>query len=150
MSLVLESQPVPLHADADGVVRVAGTRVTLDTVVAAFTQGATAEQIAHDYPVLSLMDIYAVITFYLRQREAEEAYLAEQNRTGQHIRHRMEARSRRGRRGAPPRAGSRHVERRATRSEIGLPIGSTSGGWHNRVVARGFSGLIACVPGATP
>ena len=92
MSLVLESQPVPLQVDADGVVRVAGTRVTLDTVVAAFTQGATAEQIAHDYPVLSLVDIYAVITFYLRQREAVEAYLAEQNRAGQHIRHQMETR----------------------------------------------------------
>jgi uncharacterized protein (DUF433 family) len=92
MSLVLESQPVPLQADADGVVRVAGTRVTLDTVVAAFTQGATAEQIAHDYPVLGLVDIYAVITFYLRQREAVEAYLAEQHRAGQHMRHQMEAR----------------------------------------------------------
>jgi uncharacterized protein (DUF433 family) len=92
MSFVLESQPVPLQVDADGVVRVAGTRVTLDTVVATFTQGATAEQIAHDYPVLSLVDIYAVITFYLRQREAVEAYLAEQNRAGQHIRHQMEAR----------------------------------------------------------
>ncbi len=47
--------------------RVAGTRVTLETVVAAFCHGATAEQIAHDYP-LELADIYAVITFYLRQR----------------------------------------------------------------------------------
>jgi hypothetical protein len=37
---------VPLHTDADGVVRVAGTRVTLDTVVGAFEAGATAEEIA--------------------------------------------------------------------------------------------------------
>ena len=62
------------------------------TVVAAFTQGATAEQIAHDYPVLSLVDIYPAITFYLRQREAVEEYLAEQERAGQHIHHQMEAR----------------------------------------------------------
>jgi uncharacterized protein (DUF433 family) len=66
MTLVLESQPLPLQTDADGVVRVAGTRVTLDTIVAAFKKGATAEQIAHGYPVLTLVDIYAVITFYLR------------------------------------------------------------------------------------
>ena len=33
---------VPIHTDADGVVRVAGTRVTLDTIVAAFDAGATA------------------------------------------------------------------------------------------------------------
>ena len=92
MSLVLESQPIPLQADTDGVIRVAGTRITLDTVVAAFKHGATAEQIAHDYPVLNLVDIYAVITFYLRRREAVEEYLAEQHRAGQHIRHQMETR----------------------------------------------------------
>lgn len=39
--------------DADGVVRVAGTRVTLDTVVAAFEEGATAEEIAQQYPSLA-------------------------------------------------------------------------------------------------
>jgi len=92
MSLVLESQPLPLQADADGVVRVANTRVTLETVIAAFNNGATAEQIAHDYPVLHLADIYAVITFYLRQREAVDTYLAEQRLVGQHIRHQMETR----------------------------------------------------------
>ena len=37
---------VPIHTDADGVVRVAGTRVTLDTIVAAFDAGAAAEEIA--------------------------------------------------------------------------------------------------------
>jgi uncharacterized protein (DUF433 family) len=119
MSLVLESQPVPLHADADGVVRVAGTRVTLDTVVAGFKQGATAEQIAHDYPVLSLVDIYAVITFYLGQREAVEAYLAEQQRAGQHIRYQMEARF------DPHGIRDRLLARRATR---GQQDASASGG----------------------
>ena len=39
-------EPVPIHTDADGIVRVAGTRVTLDTIVAAFDAGATAEEIA--------------------------------------------------------------------------------------------------------
>ena len=119
MSLVLERQPVPLKADADWVVRVAGTRITLDTVVAAFKQGATAEQIAHDYPVLSLVDIDAVITFYLGQREAVEAYLAEQQRAGQHIRHQMEARF------DPHGIRDRLLARRATR---GQQDASASGG----------------------
>jgi uncharacterized protein (DUF433 family) len=92
MRLVLESPPLPLQADADGVVRVAETRVTLETVIVAFKNGATAEQIAHDYPVLHLADIYAVITFYLRQPEAVDAYLAEQRLAGQHIRDLMETR----------------------------------------------------------
>jgi uncharacterized protein (DUF433 family) len=92
MSLVLASQSLPLHVDADGVIRVAHTRVTLETVIAAFAKGATAEQIAQDYPAVSLADIYAVITFYLRQSEAVDAYIAEQRRTGQHLRQQMETR----------------------------------------------------------
>ena len=92
MSLVLESPSRPLHVDVDGVIRVAHTRVTLETVIAAFAQGATAEQIAQDYPVVPLADIYAVIAFYLRQPEAVDAYLAEQHRTGQQQRRQMETR----------------------------------------------------------
>jgi hypothetical protein len=39
MSAVFE---IPIETDADGVIRVAGTRVTMDTLVAAFNEGATA------------------------------------------------------------------------------------------------------------
>jgi hypothetical protein len=42
-TLMIEVAPVPLEVDADGVVRVGGTRVTLDTIVDAFREGATAE-----------------------------------------------------------------------------------------------------------
>lgn len=53
MSLAIEqSQPIPLRSDADGVIRVAGTRVTLDTVAYAFKHGATAEEIVQQYPTL--------------------------------------------------------------------------------------------------
>jgi len=43
MTLLIATEPIPLEADAYGVVRVGKTRVTLDTVVAAFVEGATAE-----------------------------------------------------------------------------------------------------------
>jgi hypothetical protein len=42
----LTTEPIPLVAGADGILRVRGTRVTLETVVAAFAEGATAEEIA--------------------------------------------------------------------------------------------------------
>jgi len=86
LSLLLANQPFPLQADPNGMLRVADTRVTLDAVIAAFKKGATAEQIGHNYPILHLADIYAVITFYLREPESVDAYLAEQFRVGQHIR----------------------------------------------------------------
>ncbi len=49
MALTITNEVVPLRAEADGVIRVSGTRVTLDTVIAAFSEGATAEEIAQQY-----------------------------------------------------------------------------------------------------
>jgi len=68
--------PIPLETDADGVIRVSKTRVTLDTIVAAFTEGATAEEIAQQYPTVPLPDVYYVIGYYLRRHAEVEAYLA--------------------------------------------------------------------------
>ncbi len=59
---------VPIRTDADGVIRVAGTRVTLDTLVAAFDAGATAEAIALQYSSVGLADVYSVIAYYLRHK----------------------------------------------------------------------------------
>ena len=61
----------------DGVYWVAGTRVSLDSVVYAFTEGQTAETIAQAFPVLSLEQTYGSIAFYLANRSAVDAYLAE-------------------------------------------------------------------------
>jgi hypothetical protein len=45
MSLLIIDTPIPLKTDSDGVVRVGNTRVTLDTVIGSFKEGATAEEI---------------------------------------------------------------------------------------------------------
>ena len=75
MMLADTIETVPLSMDADGVIRVGGTRVTLDTVIAAFLDGATAEEITYQYPSLSLADVYSTIAYYLRQCNEVEAYL---------------------------------------------------------------------------
>ncbi len=75
MSQSLAAEPIPVVIDAHGVMRVAGTRVPLDTVVAAYEKGETPEQIAHDYSALETADIYAAIAYYLRHRQEVEAYL---------------------------------------------------------------------------
>jgi hypothetical protein len=43
MLLVPIAEPIPLVTDATGVVRISKTRVTLDTVVTTFLEGAIAE-----------------------------------------------------------------------------------------------------------
>lgn len=75
MSLTIAVEQVPLAADADGVIRVAGTRLPLDTIIFAFHQGATAEEIVQRFPVIHLADIYAVISYYLHHRAEVDAYL---------------------------------------------------------------------------
>src|SRR6266478_4426378 len=75
MSLLVATEPIPLSTDADGVVRIAGTRVTLDTIVAAFREGATAESIADQYPSLLLGNVYTVLGYYLQHQTEVDAYL---------------------------------------------------------------------------
>lgn len=65
----------PLALDADGVIRVIGTRVSLDTLVAAYLEGADAEEIAERYPAVSLADIHMILAAYLRHRTEIDAYL---------------------------------------------------------------------------
>ena len=80
MSISFSTDAPPLAADPDGVVRVADTRVTLETIIAAFSTGATPEQIAQQFPSVSLADVYQVIGYYLRRPSEVEGYL-QQRRT---------------------------------------------------------------------
>ncbi len=91
MALTITAEPIPLTIDVDGVVRVGGTRVTLDTVVAAFEEGATAEEIVQQYPSLQLADVYAVIGYYLRRRSGVEAYLRQRQQQAGGVRTQNEA-----------------------------------------------------------
>ena len=93
MSLALALDPLPLRTDPHGVIRVGSTRVPLDTVVEAFLEGFTAEEITQQYPVLDLADVYAVISYYLKHRPAVEAYLAERQQQAATMRAKIEARS---------------------------------------------------------
>ena len=92
MSLVINTDPVPLEIDADGVVRVGGTRVTLDTIVGTYLQGSTAEEIAEAFPTVALADIHAAISFYLRRRAEVDAYLEEGKRQAETIRQECQSR----------------------------------------------------------
>ena len=83
---------IPLTTDKQGVMRVGQTRVTLDSVVVAFQEGATAEEIVHQYPTLDLADVYAVISFYLRNRAKVETYLQQRQARAEQIRRQLHER----------------------------------------------------------
>jgi uncharacterized protein (DUF433 family) len=60
---------------------VAGSRVSLDSVVLRFLEGLAPETIvAECFPVLSLEQVYGAITYYLANRAAVDAYLKASDR----------------------------------------------------------------------
>ena len=69
------TQTIPLKMNKDGVILVSKTRVTLDTIIAAFSEGASAEEISYQYPSVPLGDIYSVIGYYLRKKKQVDIYL---------------------------------------------------------------------------
>ena len=92
MSTAACTETLPLKLDKDGVIRVGKTRVTLDTIVSAFLEGLTAEEIAVQYPVVPLADVYSVIGYYLHQKKKVETYLRRREKIAEQIRSQNEAR----------------------------------------------------------
>ena len=58
---------------------VAGTRISLDSVVYAFNEGNSPEAIHEDFPLLKRAQIYGAIAFYLDHQEIDE-YLSRTER----------------------------------------------------------------------
>ena len=92
MALVVTHEPIPLVATADGVVRIGTTRVTLDTVVAAYREGMTPEGIAEQYPSLRLNELYSVIGYFLSHMEEVDAYLRQRQEHSDAVRRENESR----------------------------------------------------------
>ena|SRR5580765_8101893 len=77
--------------DEHGVYRVAGSKVMLDSVVAAFHEGHSPETIQQQYPALTLEDVYGSITYYLANAAEVDAYLKRQDAEWEKARLRVEA-----------------------------------------------------------
>lgn len=79
----LRSITPPLNFDEAGGIRIGQTRVTLDSLLAAYDAGSTPEEIAVQYPILTLAEIYATITYYFTHPQQVEDYLEERRQMAQ-------------------------------------------------------------------
>jgi uncharacterized protein (DUF433 family) len=59
----------------NGGLYVAGSRVSLDSVVYAFLRGESPEGIVYSFPSLNLRQVYGAITYYLENRDMVDDYL---------------------------------------------------------------------------
>lgn len=75
---------------AEGAYRIAGTRVSLDSVIYRFREGLSPESIAECFPALTLEHVYGAIAHYLANQEAMDTYLRE----GEDLSRKLQAESR--------------------------------------------------------
>jgi uncharacterized protein (DUF433 family) len=85
MSVQLEFQatPPPFCWDEAGGIRIGQSRVTLDSLLASYHNGSTPEEIAVQYPVLRLAEIYTAIAYYLTHRQEIDSYLEQRHQKAQ-------------------------------------------------------------------
>jgi len=91
MTTLEKTQAMPLRLSEDGTIRIADSRVTLDSVLHHYKLGATAEQIAQKFPALDLADVYASIAYYLNHEETVEDYLRQQEAKGDEVQREIES-----------------------------------------------------------
>lgn len=74
------SQSITEYAEktAQGGWRIAGTRISLDSIIQAYWDGKSPEAIVQDFPTLSNEQVYGVIAYYLRHKVEIDDYLVQQ------------------------------------------------------------------------
>jgi uncharacterized protein (DUF433 family) len=61
----------------DGGYFIAGSRVSLDSVVYSFLRGESPEGIAESFPAVGLEQIFGALAFYMANRDIVDRYLCE-------------------------------------------------------------------------
>jgi uncharacterized protein (DUF433 family) len=90
-TLVIETRPIPLESREDGAIMVASTRIPLDTVILAFRNGDSVEEIVEQYDTLRIADVYAIIGYYLDHQEEVDDYLHRRQADAAEFQRNMEA-----------------------------------------------------------
>jgi uncharacterized protein (DUF433 family) len=65
--------------ERDGNYYVAGTRISLDSIVHGFHRGESPETICQNFELLRLEEIFGAIAYYLANQDEIDAYLIRQN-----------------------------------------------------------------------
>lgn len=78
-------EPLP-----NGAYRIAGTRVSLDSVIHAYWDGQQPESIVANFPSLSLEKVYGAIAYYLRNREVIDRYFQSQDQAWAELKQKSE------------------------------------------------------------
>jgi|SRR5215831_888501 len=99
----------------DGGYWLKGSRVSLDSIVYEFNDGAPPESIRRAFPTLSLEQVYGAITFYLSKQAEIDSYRAESEEVFEQQGREINARARAERPELFARLDKARQERKATK-----------------------------------
>lgn len=87
------TQSVPLTVWEDGSIRVKDTRLLIDMIISAHKRGECPEEIFESFPSDSytIADIYAVIAYFLSNKDRIEQYLEMRDKEAEEIRDKIES-----------------------------------------------------------
>lgn len=80
---------VYVRQDEQGVLRVGDTHVMLDSIIAGFEQGHSAETLQSQYPALTLEEVYGAVAYYLGHMQEVQDYLRRQDAVWDEWRHQI-------------------------------------------------------------
>jgi uncharacterized protein (DUF433 family) len=83
IQVAFQATTPPFRWDEAGGIRIGQSRVTLDSLLAAYHNGSTPEEIAVQYPVLHLDEIYTAIAYYLTHPQEIDNYLEQRRQKAQ-------------------------------------------------------------------
>ncbi len=72
--------PSPYVEVRSNALYMAGTRVSLDSLITRFEEGASPERIAQSFPSLRLSQVYGAIAYYLENQETIRQHLVDGDR----------------------------------------------------------------------
>jgi uncharacterized protein (DUF433 family) len=91
MSIALHADPIPLHVDETGTIRVGQSRVTLDVVLGYWQAGMTADDIARGLDTLTKADVHGALAYYFRHQDEIDEYLRRRDEEAESLRREIES-----------------------------------------------------------
>jgi uncharacterized protein (DUF433 family) len=91
MTILLHADPLPLHVDDTGAIRVGQSRVTLDVLLLYWRLGMRPEEIARGLDTLTPADVHGALAYYLRHQSELDEYLRRREEEAETLRQQIEA-----------------------------------------------------------
>lgn len=91
MVVTLHTDPLPLHVDETGTIRVGQSRVTLDVLLHYWRSGMTPAEIVRGLDTLTLADVLGALAYYHRHQAEIDDYLHRREQEADRLRQEIEA-----------------------------------------------------------